>query len=138
MSAAQQILDFRAEDGAGRGVHDGAGEFADAAEDAALQDRAFHLYQLQQGVGERVVAFTIGSEITEDTFDVHIEKAFPDVDGAYPMINQQFVKNELSKYEYVNREEDLGEPGLRKAKQSYRPVMMVERYIAAEKNDRAI
>ena len=84
-------------------------------------------------VGDRVVACTIGSEITDDSFDVHIEKAFPDVDGAYPMINQQFVKNELSKYEYVNREEDMGEPGLRKAKLSYRPAMMFERFAAVEK-----
>lgn len=85
---------------------------------------------------DRVVAYTMGSEITDDTFDVHIEKAFSDVEGAYTMINQQFVKNELSKYEYVNREEDMGEEGLRKAKRSYRPVMMFERYTATEKNDR--
>lgn len=84
-------------------------------------------------VGDRVVAYTMGSEATEDTFVVHIEKAFPDVEGAYTMINQQFVKNELEKYEYVNREDDVGEPGLRKAKESYQPAMMFERYNAVEK-----
>lgn len=84
-------------------------------------------------VDGRVVAYTVGSEVTDDTFVVHIEKAFPDVDGAYTMINQQFVKNELSKYEYVNREDDIGDEGLRKAKESYRPVMMHERFIAVEK-----
>ena len=80
----------------------------------------------------KVVAFTCGSPVTDDTFVVHVEKAFADIHGAYTMINQQFVKNTLESYEYVNREDDLGEAGLRKAKESYRPVMMYERYVAAE------
>lgn len=78
-------------------------------------------------IGERIVAFTIGEEQCEDTFVVHIEKAFPDVEGAYPMINQQFVKNECTDYMYINREEDTGEEGLRQAKLSYRPVFLVEK-----------
>lgn len=84
-------------------------------------------------VDDKAVAFTFGSPVTEDTFVVHVEKAFSDIQGAYPMINQQFVKNALGQYEFVNREDDLGEEGLRKAKESYRPVMMYERYAAAEK-----
>lgn len=84
-------------------------------------------------VGGRVVAFTFGSTVTDDTFVVHVEKAFSDIHGAYTMINQQFVKNALGQYEFVNREDDLGEEGLRKAKESYRPVIMYERYAAAEK-----
>mgnify|MGYP000293777689 CR=1 FL=1 len=60
--------------------------------------------------------FTVGEELCKDTFVVHIEKAFADVQGAYPMINQQFVEHECMDYTYVNREDDAGEEGLRKAK----------------------
>ena len=79
-----------------------------------------------------IVAFTIGEAISEDTFVVHIEKAFADIQGAYPMINQQFVEHECSKYKYINREEDTGSEGLRKAKLSYRPVFLVEKGIVKE------
>ncbi len=74
-----------------------------------------------------VVAFCLGEPICEDTFVVHIEKAYADIQGAYPMINQQFVEHECLKYKYVNREEDTGAEGLRKAKLSYRPVFLVEK-----------
>lgn len=77
--------------------------------------------------GGRIVAFTIGEPVCEDTMVIHIEKAFPDVQGAYPMINQQFLIHEASQYRYVNREEDLGEPGLRKAKESYHPAFLQEK-----------
>lgn len=80
-----------------------------------------------------IVAFTIGEPICEDTFVVHIEKAFADIQGAYPMINQQFVEHECMKYKYINREEDTGSEGLRKAKRSYRPVFMVEKGFVTEK-----
>lgn len=92
--------------------------------------RLFEELELTGGIlkidGE-VVAFTIGEPICPDTFVVHIEKAFADVEGAYPMINQQFVEHECKDYLYVNREEDTGAEGLRKAKLSYRPVFMVEK-----------
>ena len=77
----------------------------------------------------RVVAFTLGEPGSGDTFIVHIEKAFADVQGAYPMINQQFVEHEAAGYPYVNREEDTGAEGLRKAKLSYRPVMLQKKGI---------
>ena len=57
----------------------------------------------------------------------NIEKAFADVQGAYPMINQQFVEHECMDYTYVNREDDAGEEGLRKAKLSYRPAFLEEK-----------
>ena len=92
--------------------------------------RLFEELELKGGIlkidGE-VVAFTIGEPVCSDTFVVHIEKAFADVEGAYPMINQQFVEHECRDYLYVNREEDTGAEGLRKAKLSYRPVFMVEK-----------
>ena len=84
--------------------------------------------------GGRIVAYTIGSAVTDDTFVVHIEKAFADVQGAYPMINREFVRSLPENYIYINREDDVGDLGLRKAKESYRPAMMYERYIARKKN----
>lgn len=80
-----------------------------------------------------VIAFTIGEPVSEDTFVVHIEKAFAEIQGAYPMINQQFVEHECMKYKYVNREEDTGAEGLRKAKLSYRPAFLVEKGTVTEK-----
>ena len=77
----------------------------------------------------RVVAFTLGEELNPDMFVVHIEKAFADVPGAYPMINQQFLLHEAPEYLYVNREDDAGSDGLRKAKESYRPVFLMEKGI---------
>lgn len=77
--------------------------------------------------GGRIVAITLGERLTNDTFVVHFEKAFSDVQGAYPMINREFVRNELKQYTYVNREEDLGEEGLRKAKLSYRPERLLDK-----------
>lgn len=81
----------------------------------------------------RVVAFTLGEPACEDTFVVHIEKAYADVRGAYPLINQQFLEHEASDYKYVNREEDTGDEGLRKAKLSYHPVFMAEKGIVTLK-----
>lgn len=80
-----------------------------------------------------VVAFSIGEPICEDTFVVHIEKAFADIQGAYPMINQQLVEHECMQYKYINREEDTGAEGLRKAKMSYRPAFLIEKGIVKEK-----
>ena len=58
---------------------------------------------------------------------MHIEKAYSDVQGAYTMINQQFVEHECSGYRYINREEDTGADGLRQAKLSYQPAFLVEK-----------
>lgn len=80
----------------------------------------------------QIVAFSVGEQLKADTFVVHFEKAFPDLQGAYPMINQQFVLHEAQKYTYVNREEDTGDPGLRKAKLSYYPDILIKKYDAVE------
>ena len=84
-------------------------------------------------VNGEVVAFTIGEAVTEDTFVVHIEKAHAEIQGAYPMINQQFVANECMNYTYINREDDTGSEGLRKAKLSYRPAFLIEKGLVKEK-----
>lgn len=86
-------------------------------------------------VDGEVVAFTIGEPLNPDTFVVHIEKAFADIQGAYPMINQQFVEHEAQDYKYVNREEDTGSEGLRKAKLSYRPAFLVQKGMVRKKED---
>lgn len=83
-------------------------------------------------VDGRIIAFTVGEPLCGDTFVVHIEKAFADVEGAYPMINQQFVQHECADYTYVNREEDTGAEGLRKAKLSYRPAFLEEKGVVKE------
>ena len=82
--------------------------------------------------GDKIVAFTIGEQLNSDTFVVHFEKAFPDLQGAYPMINQQFILHEAQNYQYVNREEDTGDLGLRKAKLSYYPDLLLKKYTAVE------
>ena len=81
----------------------------------------------------KVVAFCVGEPVCEDTFVVHVEKAFAEVEGAYPMINQQFVQHECMEYQYVNREEDTGAEGLRKSKLSYHPAFLVEKGIVTRK-----
>lgn len=80
-------------------------------------------------VDDNVVAFTIGSEISSNTFDVHIEKALRDYSTAYSVINNRFVKNELLDYKYINREDDMGIEGLRKAKLSYKPKILLKKYV---------
>lgn len=85
-------------------------------------------------VDGRVVAYTMGEPASDGVFCVHIEKAFSNIRGAYPMINQQFVKNELSGYKYINREDDTGAENLRKAKLSYYPTILAEKYEARLKN----
>lgn len=84
--------------------------------------------------GGETVGFSIGEPLNSDTYVVHIEKAFPQIQGAYPMINQQFVIHNMQQYKYVNREEDMGEEGLRKAKMSYKPDPWLTKYFAKAKS----
>lgn len=104
----------------------------------AVREAVEHFEELQfcggilRAEGE-IVAFTIGEPLNSDTFVVHIEKAFPDIQGAYPMINQQFVTNTCQQFRYVNREDDTGAEGLRKAKLSYYPDILLQKYSAEYK-----
>ena len=80
-------------------------------------------------------AFSIGEHTSRDMMTVHIEKADASVNGLFPLINQQFVIHESNGAKYVNREDDMGIEGLRKAKLSYHPCRMIEKYKITLKED---
>jgi hypothetical protein len=75
----------------------------------------------------QVKAFSVGELLNSTTVVIHIEKADPAVRGLYPMINQQFLEKAWSETLFVNREQDLGNPGLRRAKESYYPARLIEK-----------
>ena len=79
-------------------------------------------------IDSKIEAFSLGESLDRDTAVIHIEKANPDIEGLYCAINQLFCSNQWSDMEYINREQDLGLEGLRKAKESYYPHHMVNKY----------
>ncbi|MEA5051604.1 MAG: phosphatidylglycerol lysyltransferase domain-containing protein [Oscillospiraceae bacterium] len=80
-------------------------------------------------VNGRVVAFSMGEPINAGTFCTHIEKASYDVDGAYTVINQRFCERFCPQYPFVNREDDMGDEGLRRSKLSYYPAAVTEKFV---------
>ncbi len=106
--------------------------------------RAFQNYEAlaMEGIllmdGGEVLAVTMGSRMGSDTFDIHFEKAREDVDGAYPVVNQEFARYLRLKYpeiRFLDREDDMGLEGLRKAKLSYNPDHMRKKYHATLAED---
>jgi len=84
-------------------------------------------------VDGKVVAFTIGEKLNSDTYVVHFEKAFKEIEGAYSMINREFVRYVIQKHPeivYINREDDTGAENLRRAKASYYPEFLIEKFVA--------
>ena len=82
------------------------------------------------------VAFTAGTRLDNEVFDVHFEKALTGVEGGYTMVNREFARMihaELPGIIAFNREEDMGIEGLRKAKESYHPDVLLMKYFAKEK-----
>jgi uncharacterized protein len=79
-------------------------------------------------IDNQVAAFTFGEILNAQTAVVHIEKANPEIPELYTVINQQFCEHIWQQMPYINREQDLGEPGLRQAKLSYHPTRLVEKY----------
>jgi len=85
-------------------------------------------------VDEEIAACTIGKKINDDVFLIHFEKALNEFGGAYSVINNEFCKTLLGDYKFINREEDLGIPGLRKSKLSYGPAVLLPKYKAVFKD----
>lgn len=79
-------------------------------------------------VNGEVQAFTFGEPSADDTFVVHVEKALRNYQGAYTAINREFVRSLGGRYKYINREEDTGAENLRKAKLSYNPVFLEDKF----------
>ncbi len=125
-------------------MHDKWCESLDCESDKSLYDetcavkRAFRYYKelgLTGGmirINTGICAFSMGDKLNDKTFLVHIEKAFADIQGAYPMINKQFVINNCDGFEFINREDDTGDEGLRRAKLSYNPYKIALKYNAKE------
>ena len=106
--------------------------------------RAFAAYEwlgLEGGVlfaGGKIVGFSLGEMCSADTFDVHFEKAQIDLNGAYPMVCRELTRMLMARHpqlRYMNREDDMGLESLRQSKQSYKPIGMVEKYIARWNDD---
>jgi hypothetical protein len=103
------------------------------AEWVAIHEALHHFEQLRLHggvlwVGRRVEAFTFGELLNNTTAVIHIEKANPEINGIYAAINQMFCEHQFSGTLFVNREQDLGDQGLRKSKESYHPVRLVEKF----------
>ena len=125
---------------------DAAGEEAEARtrlDERHAMSRAFAHYEalgmdgLLLRTRGKVVAFTMGSPISADTFDVHFEKAYGEIQGAYPMINREFARwlqANRPGVRWLNREDDMGLEGLRKSKESYYPDRMVEKSAAIRRD----
>lgn len=106
-------------------------------EETCAVARALNNYQvlgLEGGLiraNGQVIAFTVGEIQNNDTFISHIEKAYGEIRGAYQIINREFARYIRDKYPqiaYINREEDMGVEGLRRAKESYYPDKMIEKF----------
>lgn len=107
-------------------------------EDRAVYEALSHHEQLGFKGGAilidgKVDAFSLGERLNPDTAVIHVEKANPEIPDLYAAINQQFCENEWSEVTYVNRQQDLGIPGMRKAKTSYHPDHMVNKFVVTPK-----
>ena len=102
-------------------------------------ERAFRHYEelgLEGGVlfaDGKILGFSFGEMTSSDTFDVHVEKAAADVNGAYPMVCRELVRMLMEKHPelvWINREDDMGLESLRKSKESYKPAYLLKKYAA--------
>lgn len=105
------------------------------AEQRAMQRAFEHFEELGMTggciyVGDRMVAFTYGSAVNERTFDTHVEKADTEYDGAFTIINKLLAQHLPERFTIINREEDLGIEGLRRAKRSYHPAALGRKFTA--------
>ena len=108
-------------------------------ESCAVEQAFKHFFELGLDGGllrvkGRPIAFAMGEPLNFDTYVIHIEKAFHEIQGAYQMINQQFAAANCGNFTYVNREDDAGDEGLRRAKLSYDPAFLLEKARGADFN----
>lgn len=80
-------------------------------------------------VDDKYEAFTVGEMLNSNTAVIHLEKADSSIDGLYPLINQMFCRMEWANAKYINREQDIGIEGIRKAKLSYHPVKLLKKHV---------
>ena len=101
------------------------------AEKKAILYSISHFFKLKLSgiaitINDNIEAISVYEKLNQDTAVVHYEKGSPDYDGIYKVINQETAKITQKNYKFINREPDMGLPGLRKAKMSYRPHHMIE------------
>lgn len=84
-------------------------------------------------INGKIEALTLGERMLQDTFVIHVEKANTDIPGLYQVINQEFLMHDAQDCLFVNREQDLGIPGLRKSKMSYNPVRFIRKFRVSKK-----
>ena len=99
----------------------------------AIQEALTHFAELKLMGGAievdgRLAALSIGEQLTRDTAVIHIEIVSPCCEGLAQIMNREFVRNSLMDFAFINREQDLGLPGLRRAKLSYHPHHLVEKF----------
>jgi len=119
-----------------RGQQEAPGDY-DAAKEALENMETLQLCGGIFTINDEPVAYTLGEELAHGTmFVVHFEKAVlrDEHKGLYQYVNQAFAAVLPEKYELINREQDLGDPGLRQAKDSYRPVGFIKKYKAASRS----
>ena len=105
-----------------------------ALKKALIDFNELQLQGLKIMLGEELCAFSIFSALNGNMADVHFEKFAPDIKGASQVINWETAKFLGEKYQYINREQDLGSEGLRQAKKSYNPEYIVSAYLLERKN----
>lgn len=109
-------------------------KYEDVAIHRAMRD--FELLELE-GImilaGVSPVAFALGKRASRESYNIHFEKADATIQGSYAMVNREYarwIRERYPEVRYINREDDMGVPGLRKAKKSYYPDRMIEKYSA--------
>jgi uncharacterized protein len=116
-------------------AHDSPGDYS-AAREALEKSWDLQLCGGIYYVEKRPVAYTLGEELARGTsFAIHFEKAIPDYKGLFQFINQAFASILPEIYVTINREQDLGDDGLRRAKHSYKPTGFVEKYRIYPRNN---
>ena len=95
-----------------------------------------YMRKIQAGgikVNGEIIAMSFGEKLNDDTALIQVELADENYRGSYQAINRFFCENEWKDFKYINREEDMGIEGLRRAKESYQPEFMVEKFYIEER-----